>query len=70
MKKDPRVYLAHIDNQTHRLGDILSSLLAEHKGRSPDVATAYFTVIVKDNVPQAACDRLAKDRKMSHDKKK
>lgn len=33
-----------IDNQTHRLSDILSALLAEHKGQSLDVATAYFTV--------------------------
>lgn len=33
-----------IDNQTHRLADILKGLLAERKGRSLDVATAYFTV--------------------------
>jgi len=33
-----------IDNQSHRLADILNGLLAEHKGRSLDVATAYFTV--------------------------
>ncbi|MBI2088612.1 MAG: hypothetical protein HYT78_07690 [Deltaproteobacteria bacterium] len=33
-----------IDNQAHRLADILKGLLAEHKGRSLDVATAYFTV--------------------------
>lgn len=33
-----------IDNQTHRLADILNALLVEHKGRSLDVATAYFTV--------------------------
>lgn len=33
-----------IDNQSHRLSDILNGLLAEHKGRSLDVATAYFTV--------------------------
>ena len=33
-----------IDNQTHRLTDILNALLAEHRGRSLDVATAYFTV--------------------------
>ncbi len=33
-----------IDNQTHRLADILKGLLAEHEGRSLDVATAYFTV--------------------------
>lgn len=33
-----------IDNQSHKLADILSGLLAEHAGRSLDVATAYFTV--------------------------
>jgi superfamily II DNA or RNA helicase len=33
-----------IDNEAHVLTDILKELLAEHKGRSLDVATAYFTV--------------------------
>ena len=33
-----------IDNQVHRLADILDALLREHKGRSLDIATAYFTV--------------------------
>lgn len=33
-----------IDNQAHRLADILTCLLDEHRGRSLDVATAYFTV--------------------------
>jgi hypothetical protein len=33
-----------IDNQTHRLANILNALLTEHKGWSLDVATAYFTV--------------------------
>lgn len=33
-----------IDNQSHLLSAVLSGLLAEHKGRSLDVATAYFTV--------------------------
>ncbi len=33
-----------IDNQIHRLADILNGLLVEHRGRSLDVATAYFTV--------------------------
>ena len=33
-----------IDNQTHVLANILKGLLTEHKGRSLDVATAYFTV--------------------------
>ncbi len=33
-----------IDNQSHVLAEILKGLLTEHKGRSLDVATAYFTV--------------------------
>lgn len=33
-----------IDNQTHRLVDVLGRLLAGHAGKSLDVATAYFTV--------------------------
>jgi hypothetical protein len=33
-----------IDKQTHVLADILKDLLTEHKGRSLDMATAYFTV--------------------------
>lgn len=32
-----------IDNENHVLVDVLRNLLAEHKGRSLDVATAYFT---------------------------
>jgi hypothetical protein len=34
-----------IDNQTHRLANSLNELLAEHRGRSLDVATAYFIII-------------------------
>lgn len=33
-----------IDNEEHQLGEVLRGLLAEHKGRSLDVASAYFTV--------------------------
>jgi hypothetical protein len=33
-----------IDNQTHRLVEVLDALLAEYQGRSLDVATAYFTI--------------------------
>jgi hypothetical protein len=33
-----------IDNRNHLMVDILDAPLAEHKGRSLDVATAYFTV--------------------------
>ncbi|MBI4492826.1 MAG: helicase [Chloroflexi bacterium] len=33
-----------IDNETHRLADVLNAILAEHAGKSLDVATAYFNV--------------------------
>jgi superfamily II DNA or RNA helicase len=33
-----------IDNQAHRLADVLNAILAEHQGRALDVATAYFNV--------------------------
>ena len=31
-----------IDNQTHRMADVLGALLREHSGSSLDNATAYF----------------------------
>src|ERR1039458_5238447 len=33
-----------IDNQTSVLAEVLTELLREHRGKSLDVATAYFTV--------------------------
>ena len=33
-----------IDNQNHRMADVLGSILAGHAGKSMDVATAYFNV--------------------------
>ena len=33
-----------IDNQQHRMADVLNALLGQHVGRSLDVATAYFNV--------------------------
>jgi superfamily II DNA or RNA helicase len=33
-----------IDNQQHKMSDVLNQLLAEHKGRALDIATAYFNV--------------------------
>ena len=33
-----------IDNQRHIMADVLSALLAEHSGKSLDIATAYFNV--------------------------
>ena len=51
-----------IDNQTNRLADVLNGLLAEHAGRSVDVATAYFTVqgyrLVKDGLNRLGTFRL------------
>ncbi len=41
-----------IDNQVHRMTDILNALLARHRGRSLDVATAYFTVGRRQESPQ------------------
>ncbi|TKB71602.1 MAG: helicase [Nitrospira sp.] len=51
-----------IDNQTNRLTDVLNGLLAEHAGRSVDVATAYFTVqgyrLLKDGLDRLGTFRL------------
>ncbi len=33
-----------IDNQTHKMRNVLASLLKEHEGRCLDIATAYFNV--------------------------
>src|SRR6266478_5386154 len=33
-----------IDNQQHKMADVLNDLLAQHKGHSLDIATAYFNV--------------------------
>lgn len=33
-----------IDNQTHKLADVLNQVMREHPGMSLDVATAYFSV--------------------------
>lgn len=51
-----------IDNQTHRLLDVLQGLLVEHSGRSLDVATAYFTVggfgLLRDGLQELGSFRL------------
>ena len=51
-----------IDNQSHRMADILVALLREHQGRSLDVATAYFTVggfgLIKDGLLRLGNFRL------------
>src|SRR5229473_7570114 len=33
-----------IDNQQHKMADVLNALLADHKGHSLDIATAYFNI--------------------------
>ena len=33
-----------IDNQQRRMADVLNAILAEHSGKSLDIATAYFNV--------------------------
>ena len=51
-----------IDNQQHRLADVLNEVLAAHAGRSLDVATAYFTVtgygLVRDRLADVGSLRL------------
>jgi superfamily II DNA or RNA helicase len=51
-----------IDNQVYRLADVLNALLKEHKGRSLDVASAYFTVggfgLLKDGLSDLGSFRL------------
>ena len=33
-----------IDNQAHRMAGVLNDILAQHAGKSLDVATAYFNI--------------------------
>ena len=33
-----------IDNQQHKMADVLNTLLQQHNGHSLDIATAYFNV--------------------------
>src|SRR5260370_17517457 len=33
-----------IDNQQHKMADVLNTLLSHYKGQSLDIATAYFNV--------------------------
>lgn len=51
-----------IDNQTHRLADILNELLANHAGKSLDIASAYFNIqgfrLLKDGLNQLGHFRL------------
>lgn len=51
-----------IDNQKHRLADVLSGILAGHWGQSLDVATAYFTTegfrLLRDGLKELGSFRL------------
>ena len=51
-----------IDNQQHRLADVLNNILTTHQGRSLDTASAYFTVggfgLVKDGLQALGNFRL------------
>jgi superfamily II DNA or RNA helicase len=51
-----------IDNETHRLADVLNAILAEHGGRSLDAATAYFNLqgfrMLRDGLGGLASFRL------------
>jgi superfamily II DNA or RNA helicase len=51
-----------IDNQQHKMADVLNGLLAEHSGQSLDVATAYFNVggwqLVRQNLQGVGNFRL------------
>ena len=51
-----------IDNQQHRLADVLNELLASTVGRPFDVATAYFAIsgyrVVRDRLHKIGAFRL------------
>src|SRR5207249_8204825 len=51
-----------VDNETYRLADVLNQILAEHGGKSLDVATAYFNVqgfrLLRDGLTQLGSFRL------------
>jgi len=51
-----------IDNQQHRLVDVLNAILKEHAGKSLDIATAYFNVqgysLLRDGLEQLGSFRL------------
>jgi hypothetical protein len=48
-----------IDNDQHRLGDVLNRLLYETSGKPLDIATAYFSIsgyrLVKDGKRCSLC---------------
>jgi len=57
-----------IDNETHRLADVLNEVLAEHAGRSLDVATAYFTVSGYAQVRERVADLMGEIKALLKEK--
>jgi superfamily II DNA or RNA helicase len=51
-----------IDNQQHKMADVLNNILAGHRGNSLDIATAYFNVggwqLIRDNLKELGSFRL------------
>lgn len=51
-----------IDNEKHRLSDVLNDVLGAHEGQSLDVATAYFTIggfkLIKEGLEKLGSFRL------------
>jgi len=51
-----------IDNLQHKLADVLNDILAQHQGKSMDVATAYFSIhgfgLIKENIQGLGSFRL------------
>jgi hypothetical protein len=51
-----------IDNQKHKLSDILNAILDNHQGQSMDVVTAYFNIqgynLLKEGLSLSVVDCL------------
>ncbi len=51
-----------IDNQEHRLRDVLNELLGQSAGKPLDIATAYFAIsgyrLVREGLPQVGALRV------------
>ena len=51
-----------IDNIQYQLADVLNDILAQHQGKSMDVATAYFSIhgfgLIKENIQGLGSFRL------------
>ena len=62
IRRDPMAIPFVIDNQEHRLADVLNDLLAQTLGKPLDIATAYFSIsgyrLVKQGLHQVGAFRL------------